>query len=243
MRQPQESTAARSRRSTGGNVAAGALALIREVALVLAIALGLSLLIKTFLVQAFYIPSASMQNTLEAGDRVLVSKLSPGPLEPAPRRHRRLRRPRRVADPARSSEPESPVRSAIRSTLTFVGLLPSDSGEHLIKRVIGLPGDKVACCDAGGRVTVNGVAINEPYLFPGNRPSDIDFSVTVPAGRIWVMGDHRSVSEDSRFHRDVHDGTVPVDDVVGKAFVVVWPPGRMEILHNPEAVFARLTPR
>lgn len=242
MRQPQESTAAGSRRSTGGNVAAGALALIREVALVLAIALGLSLLIKTFLVQAFYIPSASMQNTLEAGDRVLVSKLSPGPLS--------LHRGDIVvfADPGgwltpSFEEPESPVRSAIRSTLTFVGLLPSDSGEHLIKRVIGLPGDKVACCDAAGRLTVNGVAINEPYLFPGNRPSDIDFSVTVPPGRIWVMGDHRSVSEDSRFHRDVHDGTVPIDDVVGKAFVVVWPPGRMEILHNPEAAFAHVTPQ
>jgi signal peptidase I len=106
-----------------------------------------------------------------------------------------------------------------------------------------LPGDKVACCDANGKITVDGVAITEPYLYPGNRPSDIDFSVTVPAGRIWVMGDHRSVSEDSRFHRDVHDGTVPIDDVVGKAFVVVWPPGRMGALHNPESVFARVPAR
>jgi signal peptidase I len=237
-----KSATGNTERSTGGEVAAGILALLREVALVLVIALGLSLLIKTFLVQAFYIPSASMQNTLQAGDRVLVSKLTPGPLT--------LRHGDIVvfSDPGGwltpvVEQPESPVRKAIRSTLTFVGLLPSDTGEHLIKRVIGLPGDKVACCDANGKITVDGVAITEPYLYPGNRPSDIDFSVTVPAGRIWVMGDHRSVSEDSRFHRDVHDGTVPIDDVVGKAFVVVWPPGRMGALHNPESVFARVPAR
>ena len=220
-----------------GWMTGGAFAVVREVVLVLVIALGLSLLIKTFLVQAFYIPSESMENTLLAGDRVLVSKLTPGPFS--------LHRGDIVvfADPGgwlqpQPKAPESPLRSVVRDTLTFVGLLPADSGEHLIKRIIGLPGDTVACCDSQGRVTVNGVPVDEPYLFPGNRPSEIDFSVTVPAGRLWVMGDHRSLSEDSRFHRDQHGGTVPISDVVGRAFVIVWPPGRMSLLHTPGAVFA-----
>ena len=216
---------------------AGLLAAVREIVLVLVIALGLSLVIKTFFVQAFYIPSESMQTVLEPGDRVLVSKLSPGPFS--------LHRGDVVvfADPGNWLNPapapaQGPVRSAVRNTLTFVGLLPSDSGEHLIKRVIGLPGDTVACCDPVGKLTVNGKAVDEPYLFPDNRPSDVDFTVTVPTGRLWVMGDHRSLSEDSRFHRDEQDGTVPVSAVVGRAFVVVWPFGRAHWLGNPSATFA-----
>jgi signal peptidase I len=215
----------------------GVVVLLREVALVLVIALGLSLLIKTLLVQAFYIPSESMENTLQVGDRVLVSKLTPGPVD--------LRRGDVVvfSDPGNwlnpvEEAPENPVAGAVRSTLTFVGLLPADSGEHLIKRVVGLPGDTVACCDQRGRITVNGTAVTEPYLFPDNQPSEIDFTVTVPEGRLWVMGDHRAVSQDSRFHQDENDGVVPVDSVVGRAFVVVWPPGRWEVLRNPSAVFA-----
>ena len=221
----------------GEPAGAGLLAAVREIVLVLVIALGLSLVIKTFFVQAFYIPSESMQTVLEPGDRVLVSKLSPGPFS--------LHRGDVVvfADPGNWLNPapapvQGPVRSAVRNTLTFVGLLPSDSGEHLIKRVIGLPGDTVACCDPAGKLTVNGKAVDEPYLFPDNRPSDVDFTVTVPTGRLWVMGDHRSLSEDSRFHRDEQDGTVPVSAVVGRAFVVVWPFGRAHWLGNPSATFA-----
>jgi signal peptidase I len=217
--------------------AAGLLAAVREVALVLAIALGLSLLIKTFFVQAFFIPSESMQTVLEPGDRVLVNKLVPGPLS--------LHRGDVVvfADPGKWLGEQPPVqrgalRTAVNDTLTFVGLLPSDSGEHLIKRVIGLPGDTVTCCDSSGRLVVNGKPVDEPYVFPGNRPSDVDFTVTVPAGRIWVMGDHRSLSEDSRYHRDDHDGTVPVDNVVGKAFVVVWPVSRWHLVHGAGSSFA-----
>lgn len=208
---------------------------VREVALVLIIAMGLSLIIKTFLVQAFYIPSASMEDTLGIGDRILVNKLSPGPLD--------LRRGDIVVfkDPGGWLAPpvppqDGPLQSAARSALTFVGLLPSDSGEHLIKRVIGLPGDTVAR-GADGRLTVNGTPIDETYLHPGDEPSMEEFTVTVPAGRLWVMGDHRSVSQDSRFHRDIADGTVPIDNVVGEAFVVVWPLNRLHLLPNPEAVF------
>ena len=207
-------------------------AAVREIALVLVIALGLSLLIKTFLVQAFFIPSVSMEDTLLVGDRVLVSKLTPGPFE--------LKRGDIVvfADSGKWLPPsdhasQGSIRDGIRSGLMFVGLLPADSDEHLIKRVIGLPGDKVACCDAKHRVTVNGKGIDEPYLYPGDAPSDEAFSITVPAGRLWVMGDHRSDSADSRAHPDSFGGTIPLSDVVGKAFVKVWPLDRIGTLPNP----------
>jgi len=211
----------------------------REILLVLAIALGLSLLIKTFLVQAFFIPSVSMENTLLIGDRVLVSKLTPGPFE--------LKHGDIVvfADsgkwlPPSDHQSEGAIRDGIRSGLMFVGLLPADSDEHLIKRVIGLPGDKVACCDAQGRVTVNGKAIDEPYLYPGDVPSSQPFSITVPAGRLWVMGDHRSDSADSRSHPDSFGGTIPLSDVVGKAFVKVWPLDRIGTLPDPS--YAKTVP-
>ncbi len=221
----------------GRNPLATAFAMVREVVLVLVIALGLSLLIKTFLVQAFYIPSQSMENTLLVGDRVLVSKLTPGPFD--------LKRGDVVvfADSGKwltptLESPENPVQHAVKSGLTFVGLLPADSDEHLIKRIIGLPGDKVVCCDSKGRITVNGKAIDEPYLFPGAVPSETDFSVTVPAGRLWVMGDNRADSGDSRLHQQAPGGgTIPESDVVGKAFVRVWPLSRFALLHNPSGTF------
>jgi signal peptidase I len=224
--------------SGGGKGPAAALfAAVREVVLVLVIALGLSLLIKTFLVQAFFIPSASMENTLLIGDRVLVSKLTPGPFD--------LKRGDIVvfSDSGKwlGTAPdvqEGTVKHAVRSSLIFVGLLPQDSNEHLIKRLIGLPGDKVVCCDSGGRMTVNGVPVDEPYLFPGDQPSVDSFSVVVPPGRIWVMGDHRSDSGDSRYHQeDPGGGTVPLSDVVGKAFVKVWPLDRAGLLHSPTSSF------
>ena len=209
------------------------LGLVRELALVLVIALGLSLLIKTFLVQAFFIPSPSMENTLLTGDRVLVSKLTPGPFD--------LKHGDIVVfeDPGGwLGESEVAPATGVHKVLSFVGLMPSNSDDHLIKRVIGLPGDKVACCDSAGRVTVNGVGIDEPYVYPGDEPSDKTFSVTVPAGHVWVLGDHRSVSQDSRYHPDIDGGMVPVDNIVGRAFVTVWPLDRFSLLHNPSSTFA-----
>lgn len=220
----------------------GVLAVLRETVIVLGTALLLSLLIKTFLVQAFYIPSQSMEPTLVAGDRVLVSQLTPGPfdlergdvvvfkdpggwLPPAP-------------DPQRSA-----VRQAVVDALTFVGVLPQDSGEHLIKRVVGLGGDTVACCDAQGRITVNGQALDESYVYPGDGSAQVAFQVTVPAGRMWVMGDHRGASLDSRFHQELPgEGTVSTDLVVGRAVVTIWPVSRWSLLSHYGEVFAGLPP-
>ncbi len=211
----------------------------REIVIVLVIALGLSLLIKTFLVQAFFIPSPSMESTLIDGDRVLVTKLDPRVVH--------LKRGDIVvfSDPGGWLPPaapvhDGPVRDGIRNVLTFVGLLPENSDQHLIKRVIGLPGDTVACCDSKGRVTVNGVGLVEPYLYSGDDPSDIQFKIVVPAGHVWVMGDHRSVSEDSRYHLQVASGTVPIHDVVGTAFVRVWPLSRFAPLRYPTSTFSKV---
>jgi signal peptidase I len=216
---------------------ASVLGLLREIVLVLAVALGLSLLIKTFLMQAFFIPSPSMENTLIPGDRVLVSKLTPGPFS----LHRGdvivFSDPGNWLPPSASTD-DGAIADGIRSTLTFVGLLPSNSDEHLIKRLIGLPGDRVVCCDVNGRVSVNGKAIDEPYVYPGDDPSDKKFSVTVAPGQLWVMGDHRSDSADSRYHPDVNNGMVPISDVVGKAIIKVWPLNRFGLLHNPSSTFS-----
>jgi signal peptidase I len=214
-----------------------------EVLVVLSMALLLSLLIKTFLVQAFFIPSTSMENTLLVGDRVLVSKLTPGVFQ--------LHRGDVVvfkdpggwltAEESVPAEQAGGVGGTLRNALSFVGLLPQDAGEHLIKRVVGVGGDHVQCCDAQGLVQVNGVAVDEtPYLMPGAAPSDKQFDVTVPYGYLWVMGDNRPVSADSRLHRALNNGMVPVHDVVGKAFVIVWPFDRAGGLGIPGSVFARV---
>jgi signal peptidase I len=210
----------------------GLLGALREAVIVVGIALVLSLLVKTFLVQAFYIPSVSMEDTLLVGDRVIVSKLTPGPFT--------LKRGEVVVftDPGdwlEQSEVAAPDPGPLRKVLIFVGLLPNDSGNHLIKRVIGLPGDHVACCDDHGRITVNGVALDEPYVHPGDRPSEKPFDVRVPAGKLWVMGDHRAASEDSRFK-----GFVPVDLVTGRAMAVVWPFSRVDWLGVPASTFDRV---
>jgi len=234
----QRRSSARPPRRGGAFVAA-----IRETVIVVVIALGLSLLVKTFLVQAFFIPSVSMQHTLEVGDRVVVSKLTPGPFD--------LQRGDVIVftDPGGWLAPtpppqDGPARGAVRSVLTFVGLLPNDSGNHLIKRLIGLPGDHVVCCDAQGRLSVNGTAIDEPYIFDGNVPSERPFDITVPAGRVWVMGDHRQMSEDSRYHDDGHGntGSVPIADVTGRAFVIVWPFSRADSLPRYSSTFRRVPP-
>jgi signal peptidase I len=208
---------------------------LRELPGIVITALVISVLIKTFLVQAFYIPSGSMENTLLVNDRVLVNKLADKPDE--------IHRGDVVVfrDPGGwlsgpTDAGRTGVLGALREVLVFVGLAPAAGEEDLIKRVIGVGGDTVKCCNEQGKITVNGVPLDEPYLFPGDvdHPSDPFDAVTVPKGELWVMGDHRSVSQDSREHRQQPGkGFVPVKDVVGRAFTIVWPLDRARLLHRP----------
>ncbi|PPK98524.1 signal peptidase I [Kineococcus xinjiangensis] len=214
----------------------GIVTALRETVFVVVVALVVSLLVKTFLLQAFYIPSESMEDTLQIGDRVIVSKLTPGPFE--------LHRGDIVVfeDPGGWLDPAPPSdRGPLARALTFIGLLPEDSNEHLIKRVVGLPGDRIMCCDDQARMTVNGVPVEEPYVHPGDPASSRTFEVEVPEGRLWVMGDHRERSEDSRFHPDLEGGgTIPVDAVTGRAFTVIWPVDHWAWLGGQEDVFAEV---
>ncbi len=205
----------------------------RELPILALIALALALLIKTFLVQAFYIPSGSMQNTLQPGDRVLVSKLT--------YRFRDIQRGDIVvfngvdsfAPEVSVAEPSNPISRALQWTASALGL-PTVNEKDFIKRVIGVPGDRVRCCDPRGRVTVNGQPLTEPYLYPGDAPSMQTFDVVVPAGKLWVMGDHRSDSKDSRSYLgDPGGGMVPESRVVGRAFAIVWPLSRATLLPIP----------
>jgi signal peptidase I len=207
----------------------------KELPILIGIALVLALLIKTFLVQAFSIPSDSMQNTLQEGDRVLVDKLTPW-FGSEPERGEVVV----FHDPAKwlIGEP-TPNPNAIQTGLSWIGLMPSAEEKDLIKRVIGVAGDTIEC-KGSGPLKVNGKALNEPYVYAGNTPCTVDdlggqFKVKVPKGKIWVMGDHRQNSLDSRYHQnDKNKGFVPVDNVVGRAVVIAWPPTRWDTLPVPD---------
>lgn len=223
---------ARHARRRGGVVGA-----LREGVVVVGTALVLSLLIKTFLAQAFYIPSESMEQTLVRDDRVLVSLLTPGLFDLDRGDVVVFRDPGGWLDPALKPERSAMSQAAV-DVLSFVGVLPQDAGEHLIKRIIGLPGDRVVCCDASGRLTVNDEPIDETYLPEGTAPSTLTFDVTVPENRIWVMGDNRGFSQDSRYRQDLPgNGTVSIDMVVGRAVLLFWPLDRFTTLSDQGEVF------
>ncbi|WP_328319882.1 signal peptidase I [Streptomyces sp. NBC_00388] len=212
----------------------------REIPVLIIVAVVIALVLKTFLVQAFVIPSGSMEETIRIGDRVLVDKLTPW-FGSKPQRGDVVvfKDPGHWLPPEETKAQNSPfLVKELKAGLTFIGLLPSDNEQDLIKRVIGVGGDTVKCCDGNGRVTVNGLPLNEPYLHPGNPPSQLKFDVKVPRGRLFVMGDHRSNSADSRFHLDEpYQGTVPESGVVGRAVVIAWPLGHWSRLKEP-ATFA-----
>ncbi|MET9497342.1 signal peptidase I [Streptomyces sp. NPDC006552] len=207
----------------------------KELPLLIVIALVLALVIKTFLVQAFSIPSASMENTLQIGDRVLVDKLTPW-FGSEPERGEVIV----FHDPDGWLEGEPTAEpNAVQKVLSWVGLMPSADEKDLIKRVIGVGGDTVEC-NGTGPLKVNGKALSEPYVYPGNTPCSADnaggtFKVKVPDGKVWVMGDHRQDSMDSRYHQsDANNGFVPVGNVVGRAIVVAWPPTHWSTLPVPD---------
>lgn len=199
----------------------------REIPILIGVALLIALLLKTFLVQAFVIPTGSMEETIRIQDRVLVDKFTPWfGWQPSRGDVVVFQDPGSwLAGESGSESDGGPiVVKQVREALTWMGLLPSANDRDLIKRVIGVGGDTVACCDKSGRVTVNGAPLDEPYLYPGNAPSEIEFEVTVPEGRLFVMGDHRGNSADSRYHlKDAGQGTVPEERVVGRAMVIAWP--------------------
>jgi signal peptidase I len=196
---------------------------LREIPALLVVAVIVSLIIKTFLLQFFYIPSGSMENTLQVKDRVAVNKV--------PFLSREIHRGDVVVfhDPANwlptwnNQEGNKYVHKA-REILVAVGILPNPAKQFLVKRVIGVGGDNVQCCSAEGKLLVNGKETNEPYIFAGNEPSDMKFNVTVPKGKVWVMGDHRGASADSRYHQDdINKGFVPEPEIVGRVVAVIWP--------------------
>lgn len=210
---------------------------VKEIPLLVGVAVLIALVLKTFLVQAFVIPSGSMQETITIGDRVLVDKLTPWF---GSRPHRGdvvvFKDPGGwlKAEKKTTGGSDPVVVKQVKQSLTFIGLLPSDNEQDLIKRVIAVGGDTVKCCGPDGRVTVNGRALDEPYVHPGNPPSEITFEVKVPEGRLFVMGDHRSNSADSRFHlNEAYQGTVSEDGVIGRAVVIGWPFDRWKWLEEP----------
>ena len=201
----------------------------QELLVLLATALVLAVVVKTFFVQAFYIPSGSMEPALNIDDRILVQKVSYWAGD--------VHRGDIVVfdDPGGWLGKEARVRphNDVQRALELFGLFPT--GGHLVKRVIGVPGDHVRCCDRDGSIVVNGVPLDEDYLPKGVEPSTSDFDVTVPEDHLWVMGDNRPFSSDSRAHTaDPGAGFVAADDVVGKVWAVVWPGSRMRFIERPE---------
>jgi signal peptidase I len=214
--------------------------LLRELPVLLLIAFLLALLVKTFLVQAFFIPSGSMEQTLHGcpgctGDRVLVNKVPYWFGDPEPGDIVVFKGPDTWSPEIEVPEPTNWFTGALLWLGRTVGVAPP-SEDDFIKRVIATEGQTVQCCDTEGRVTVDGKPLDEPYIFENTPASDRTFGpVTVPDGRLWVMGDHRSASADSKAHiDDKYSGTVGVDDVIGKASVIVWPLDRLGLLDDPD---------
>ncbi|MEV6599803.1 signal peptidase I [Actinoplanes sp. NPDC051346] len=193
--------------SDKGSTKRSARSRLKELLILAVVGVLVAVGVRTFLLQTFFIPSGSMEQTLLIDDKVLVDKIS-----------YRLERPARgeivVFRPPSSWK--------------------AGSGQEYIKRVVGVAGDHVVCCDDSKRITVNGRALNEDYLFPGETPSERPFDATVAAGSVFVLGDHRGQSADSRFHLDSDSGSVPVDNIVGRAFATYWPPSRMRMLSVPD---------
>ena len=183
----------------------------------------ISFVIKTFFLRAFYIPSESMEPTLEVDDRIVVNLLAPEVMD--------LDRGDVVVfEDTRNwwGSGVAPETTAFQDALVFIGLMPDTSSHYVVKRIIGLEGDTVECCGEDGEILVNDEPIEEPYIYPGDAPSESEFEVTVPEGHVWLLGDHRGASSDSRAHVDEPDqGAVPVDDVIGRTLATLWPLDRI----------------
>ena len=213
---------------------------LRDILFIFLAALVISFLIKTFLIRSFYIPSDSMNSTLIQNDRIIVNQLEPSLIPISHGDVVVFRDPGNWLPPS-VDVPVNGFVGAVDAVLGFVGLSAPDSNDHLIKRVIGLPGDVVKCCNDFGQITVNGIPLEEPYiLLPDGvtKATREDFEVTVPQGKIWVMGDNRYNSADSAFHRnDPTGGFVPISNLVGRALLISWPVDRWTWLDNYPVTF------
>ncbi len=206
--------------------------LLREIPIIIGSALIVSIIVKTFFLHFFFIPTGSMENTLQVGDRIAVNKF--GAL------FSEIKRGEIVvfADPDNwlgqaPDDQSSGLMGQGKNLLITIGVVPDPAKQYLIKRVIGVGGDTVICCDDQERLTVNGKSIAEPYVYENDKASESNFNVTVPEGFIWVMGDHRGASSDSRFHtNDVNAGMVPLSKVVGRATFIVWPISNLDFLEK-----------
>jgi len=206
--------------------------LLRELPILVILALLVSLLIKSFLVQFFYIPSGSMENTLQIRDRVAVNRV-PFIGNDVSRGDVIVFRDPAGWLPEASSVSGNRITNAIREGLVIVGVIPNPAKQYLVKRVIGVAGDKVVAKDQV--LTINGKPTSEPYIFAGNTPSDTDFNITVPEGKVWVMGDHRGASGDSRVHQDdVNNGMVPVEKITGRVIATIWPLSRIGFVSSQD---------
>ncbi|PID97794.1 MAG: signal peptidase I [Actinobacteria bacterium] len=199
----------------------GPMSWVKEIGSILLVAFIFSTLIRAFVIQVFWIPSPSMETTLSVNDRVVISRFSAwtGDFE---------RGDVVVFNDSSgwlTRQESTGIKAFIRKVGEFTGFVPANGEQVLVKRLIGLPGDTVECCSADGKIMVNGVAIDETaYLYPGVLTSEVPFKVTVPEGKVWVMGDNRPNSADSRFHEDAKgQGFVPISDIVGRGMVVIWP--------------------
>jgi signal peptidase I, bacterial type len=213
---------------------------LRDILIILVVAILVSFLIKTFLIRSFYIPSGSMENTLQIQDRIIVNELEPN-LVPISHGDVVVFRDPGGWLPPTIPAPQNPLAAAVDWALSVVGLSTSDSDDHLVKRVIGLPGDHVTCCNTLGQLSVNGVPIKEPYILlpAGESNASHPFDVTVPKGDLWVLGDNRWESQDSSLNQKLPGkGFVPITDVVGRAVLVSWPASHWSWLENYPGVFA-----
>lgn len=196
----------------------GVLRALKEIGIIIVAALLLSTFIRFFVVQVYSIPSGSMLNTLQINDRIAVNRL--------PSFGKDIERGDVVvfSDDNNWLTDDGSTQTVWQTVGRFLGIFPANGEEVLVKRVIGLSGDTVECCTEEGQLTVNGVPIDEPYLIEGATASEQEFAVTVPAGTLWVMGDNRPGSADSRAHLTQGDAAfVPKDAVIGKVWGVIWP--------------------
>lgn len=200
----------------------------RELLTIVGTALILSILVRTFLIQAFYVPSASMEDTLQENDRIIVSKIST--------KLTGIDRSNVIVfhDPGGwlGEGFPNPYDTPVGRVLQAIGIVPANSGNDLVKRVIGVANDKIECCDLQGRITLNGVGIDEPYIKENVTSDQVTFSVLVPEGNVFVMGDNRGNSEDSRFHLDKNNGMVPLAEIIGRVAMRIWPVGRIGGIEN-----------